>query len=207
MKEHITPTSELSKYDFSKNEKALKSMKKPESKQERIANQIEQLAKHPKNKEILYKLVSTIDKTSSMKSLRTAWNKLPKNAQLSAITFARIPGIGGPIEYMIKVGLLNYKGHLDEQGEVMEKKVAKLGGAEKILLKYGIKVGALFFPELRPIVPLIKPIMKIEEHMGNNAAYVRQRLHRERIEQKNVRREIKGIAHNIRDQANKNYLN
>ncbi len=119
-----------------------------------------EMLKQPEAIEKITEVVSAIDKHCDM--VRKAWDKMPADLQW-AIRFAdtRSP-TPSPIDMMIKLGMLTFKGHLDKGGNINETKIKKESELEQLLLKYGVKLGKWVFPELAALEPFVEPLNKLK---------------------------------------------
>ncbi|MCC6643253.1 hypothetical protein IT411_00730 [Candidatus Peregrinibacteria bacterium] len=143
------------------------------------ADKLEKILSHPQNQQKLGDVLHKIDQTSVMRHLRKTWDRLSQAAQWAIMHFSKGPGVAsstGPIHLLVRLGFINYKGHLDEKGKVMEEKVQKMGGTDRYLLKYGVKIGKYFFPELRSIEPLVEPLLKVSKSTDKALSTVRGNL-------------------------------
>ncbi len=129
---------------------------------------IEEKSKDPETIMDLTKAAITIDQSAPIRYFRKFWDRLPKLAQFALMHTTKGPFImssNGPIQVMMKLGLLNYKGHLDEKGQIMDEKIQAMGGSNKLLKKYGVKIGKYFVPELRVVEPMVEQISKYEDRL------------------------------------------
>lgn len=149
-----------------------------------LIDRIDAYSKHPATLKSLTELLETVDQSFPMRHFRTFWNSLPHLAQWGLMHGTKGPNIfsgSGPIQTLIKFGFIDYKGHMNENGQIMEEKITAMGGWDKFMLKYGIKIGKYFVPELAPVEPFVEPLLKLnniaDKTMSQSREYLRS-LHK-----------------------------
>ncbi len=132
-----------------------------------LINRLDQIAQHPESLKKLTNLMIEVDSSAPIRHFRKFWDKLPHLAQWATMHISKgflvMSSTHGPIELMIKNGFIVYKGHLNENGQIMEEKIQALGGMDKYMLKYGVKIGKYFAPELAAVEPFIDPLLKLQD--------------------------------------------
>lgn len=164
---------------------------------ESVISKVEETAKDPQTLKDLTKAAITIDQSAPFRYFRKFWDRLPKLAQFALMHTTKGPFImssNGPIQIMMKFGLINYKGHLNEKGEVMDEKIQEMGGSSKLLKKYGVKIGKYFIPELRAVEPMVEQIAVYEERLDKVSQNIMPKV-RESVRAN--RNKVEGPAINI----------
>jgi len=145
-----------------------------------LIDRIDQYSTHPATLKTLTELLGTVDQIAPMRYFRKFWNKLPHLAQWGLMHSTKGPNLfssRGPIQTLIRLGFIDYKGHMNEDGKIMEEKIAAMGGFDKFMFKYGVKVGKYFIPELAPLEPFVGPLLKLDniadKMMSQNRQYLR----------------------------------
>jgi hypothetical protein len=171
---------------------------------DKYLGKLQEVANHPDNLLKITKVLSQIDNSTAMNGFRKAWNKLPRLAQWAVMrmgTPGNVFSSHGPFHMLIKFGFIEYKGHLNENGQINDEKIQAMGGMEKYLLKYGVKFGKYFFPELAPIEPYIDPLIKLSTIQDNWLTKIRHNLREVRqqntLPQRNIHRISKGTKKEI----------
>ena len=143
-----------------------------------LLKQLDEVSKNPENEAKLVNVMSKIDKSAPIKAFReNFWNKLPKIAQWGMMQSVGPGAASSPtINLLLKSGFITYKGHMDKEGNVDDKKIAKMGEFKKWVGAKAIKVGAWFIPELKPIAPFVDPLMKLDKVKGDVLTRVRGKL-------------------------------
>lgn len=162
-----------------------------------VISKIEEKSMDPETIKDLAKAAITIDQSAPIRYFRKFWDRLPKLAQFALMHTTKGPFImssNGPIQVMMKFGLLQYKGHLDEKGQIMDEKIQAMGGSSKLLQKYGVKIAGFFIPELRAIEPIIEQISKYEDRLDKISQNILPIL-REKV--RTNRNQVEGPAVNI----------
>jgi hypothetical protein len=128
-------------------------------------DQLRAAAEHPERLKTLSKLFISVDSSKPMTAIRNYWDKRPPLAQWSLMNLSHTPLalVTGYdfFELLVKCGFIDYKGHLNENPEIMEKKVQAMGGKTEFLLKYGVKFGKYLCPEVQVVEPFIAPLRKL----------------------------------------------
>lgn len=131
-----------------------------------IANSFREWSEHPENIQMGIDAASSLDRLKPIRWFRNFWNKRSAEVQWAIMKTTSVAASGamaplalwynvGPIQSLIKMGIITYKGHIGEDGKVMEDKITAMGGIEKVMLNGGLKVaagvasvGKLIYPEL-----------------------------------------------------------
>jgi len=167
-----------------------------------LIDRMEEYANHPTTVKKLTSLMISVDKSAPIRHFRTFWNKLPQLAQWAIMHGTKGPMMmssnNGPIELMIKNGFINYKGHLNENGEIMEEKIQAMGGMNKYLLKYGVKIGKYFVPELKEVEPFVEPMLKLQNLGDKTMEKVRHAVRAARETREEPKRNIQKISSDVR---------
>lgn len=123
-----------------------------------IAEKIHEISKDKELRARLYPLAEKLDQSSALEKFRTFWNKVPHAMQWAIVYMPQsVPNIPGEtIKLLIELGLIEYKGGTSEE-DLKSRNEWELRKKE-----WAIKIGALFIPELKPIIPLLEPIRKVE---------------------------------------------
>lgn len=123
-----------------------------------VAEQLRNISKDKELKDRLYPLVDKLDQSPALEKFRTFWEKVPHAMQWAIVySPASVPNIPGEtIKLLIELGLIEYKGGTSEN-DLKSRNEWELRKKE-----WAVKIGALFIPELKPIVPLLEPIRKVE---------------------------------------------
>lgn len=134
---------------------------------------LEKTSENPHDLQTVTDLLIAVDASKPMTAFRNFWQGgegregLPPLAKWSIMKTVRAQLSGSvALDTMVKFGFINYDAHLDENGQVNEEKVRKMGGMNKYLLKYGVKFGKYFVPELAAIEPYVAPLLKLQEIGG-----------------------------------------
>lgn len=162
-----------------------------------IITKIEEKSKDPQTLKDLTKAAITVDQSAPIRYFRKFWDRLPELAQCAMMHITKGPFImssNGPIQIMMKFGLINYKGHLNEKGEVMDAKIQAMGGPTKLLKRYGVKIGKYFIPELKAIEPMVEQIAKYEDRLDKVSLAIMPKV-RESV--RTNRLKVEGPAINI----------
>jgi hypothetical protein len=144
-----------------------------------LIDRIDKYSTRPATLKSLTELMEKVDQCGPMRHFRSFWNGLSHLAQWGLMHGTKGPNIfsgRGPIQTLIKFGFIDYKGHLNENGEIMEEKIVAMGGWDKFFLKYGIKFGKYFFPELTVVEPFVGPLTKLDNIADNTLFQSRQYL-------------------------------
>lgn len=154
---------------------------------------LETWAENPESFHGIGKILSYFDTCLPMRKFRAWWDQRDRLTQWALMYGTTPPQMwihqAGPIQALIKVGFLNYKGHHNENAAKMEDEIDKMGGMSDFMAKYGVKFGKYIFPELAPIEPLVEPLLKIKG-LGNQALRnVRRSVyyHREKYEREQLK--------------------
>lgn len=123
-----------------------------------VAEQVREITQDKELKDRLYPLVEKLDQSTALEKFRTFWDKVPYAMQWAIVYMPQsIPNIPGEtVKLLIKLGLIEYKGGTSED-DIKSRNEWELRKNE-----WAIKIGALFIPELKPVIPLLEPIRKVE---------------------------------------------
>ena len=103
------------------------------------------------------------------------WNRLPKFVQWGILSAEEKTDSNLYVfSTLVEVGLLKYKGHKDEKEADEEIKNKNLWKNRK--KSWGVKILSWFKPEIRKLLPVIEPILKMHEAKAEVLAEVRKEL-------------------------------
>lgn len=172
---------------------------------DRYIDQLDKYADHPDNIRKLKTIMDEVDHSKVLTFFRNKmWDKIPYIGQAGLMHLTQGPLIGtshGPLQTMVKFGLITYKGTLNEDGKIIQEKIEAMGGLDKYLLKYGVSLGKYFIPELAAIEPLIGPLTKLQSIGDKNISRVRHHLIQRRQAEQDALKNINDISDNTRDKV------
>lgn len=154
---------------------------------------LDQWAENPDAFHGIGKILSYFDTCLPMRKFRAWWDQRDHLTQFALMYGTTPPQMwiqqAGPIQALIKVGFLKYKGHNQENQEKMEAQIDKMGGMGDYLAKYGIKFGKYIFPELEAVEPLVEPLLKLKGAGNKALRNVRRSVyyHRAKYEQEQLK--------------------
>lgn len=168
---------------------------------DRYLDKLNQIVEHPDNLKKIKETMIDIDSSLPIRHFRKYWNKLPHTAQWALLHLSKgslVSLSGGPIHLLIKFGFITYKGHLNENGQIMEEKIQAMGGLDKYMLKYGVKIGKYFVPELAAVEPFVEPLIKLQNISDKTLNRVRGAVRAAREVREAPERNIEKISTNTR---------
>lgn len=168
-----------------------------------LIDRLDKYSTHPATLKSLTELLETVDQSAPIRHFRSFWNKLPHLAQWALMHGTKGPNIfsgSGPIQTLIKFGLIDYKGYLNEDGEIMEEKIVAMGGWDKFLLQYGVQFGKYLLPELAEVEPFIGPLLKLDNIADKTLSQSRQYLRSMHEIVEKPEKNIENIQDNARSQ-------
>lgn len=123
-----------------------------------LAHKVREISRDRQVKEKIFPIVEKIDQSAALQKFRAFWDRVPHAMQWAIVYMpSAMPNIPGEtIKLLIELGLVEYK------GGTSEKDIKSRNEWESRKREWTVKIGALFLPELRPIIPLLKPIEEIE---------------------------------------------
>lgn len=168
---------------------------------DRYLDKLNAIVEHPDNLKKIKETLIDLDSSIPMRHFRKYWDKLPHTAQWALMHLSKgsiVSLTGGPIHLLIKFGFINYKGHLNENGQIMEEKIQAMGGLDKYMLKYGVKIGKYFVPELAGVEPFVDPLIKLQNISDKTLNRVRGAVRAAREVREAPERNIEKISSSTR---------
>lgn len=160
-----------------------------------VAEKIHEISKDKELRARLYPAVEKLDQSAAFEKFRKFWDKVPHAMQWAIVYMPQsVPNIPGEtIKLLIELGLIEYKGGFSDD-DIKSRNEWELRKKE-----WSVKIGALFVPELKPIVPLLEPIRKVDNIKHDILTDIRfhvreQRQKRADTAEANKIRENLGIA-------------
>lgn len=123
---------------------------------------------------IIHSAVEKIDASPKIDKIRRFWDSMPHAAQWAIMHLhSPIPNVvipTGIFQALVQIGVLKYKGaETDDELDEINK-------WNSLKIKWGMKIGAVFIPELRAVMPLLKPILEVKEAHDKILADARSHL-------------------------------
>lgn len=180
---------------------------------EKLLKQLDDACKKPANDTEIAQVICAIDTSWPARIFRKGWNKLGQKTQwgIMKVTtpLALMPLDLGPIQMLEKAGMIEYKGRKGSTLEETEKNIREAGGANRILAKNAVKLGAIAAkvskdPELQVfalVEPFVEPVATAFDSLENGAANLRKTVRQNRKEWKRQQREINNISENTQQQV------
>ncbi len=168
-------------------------------------NQLEKFFENPQHINKLTKLIISLNKSKPVKAMRFVWDKTPKVIQYGMLNASEVVGPDF-LGYLVKTGIIEYKGFKNEDKQIMEAKINALGGQKKVFRKYGIKYGQYFFPELKVLSPLEPSFERIDKLQDKVTSKIRKSVRESNEESKILSENIEDIT-NLTRQNIKSTLN
>ena len=145
---------------------------------------LDQWASNPESFHGIGKVLSYFDTSLPMRKFRDWWEQRDHLTQWALMYGTTPPQTwmfnAGPIQALVKFGFIKYKGHYNENEEKMEAEIDKMGGMPNFLLKYGVKFGKYFIPELAGMEPFVEPLMKVQGMENKAIRNIRRSIRRHR---------------------------
>jgi len=179
---------------------------------------IEAYGKNPENIGAISKPICYLDTTLPMRKFRTWWDNRSRLMQWAIMKACTPPMFqlqnAGPIQTLIKFGLITYKGHYNENPQKLQQqidsemerkvddKIDDMGILEKYLLKYGVKLGKYVYPELAAVEPFVEPLMRVKDVQTNVLRNIRHNVRRHRLKYESTQVQPADVAVSTEVQAN-----
>ncbi len=123
---------------------------------DKVSKKVEDVLSNKFVKKGVYRILDTVDE-NYMETMRSLWAKAPDEFKWAVVYLPAIFKANPALLHLMPLHLLARCGLL----EYPEKSLKNSASLEKKAVKYGIKIGKLFKPELAALEPLIAPIQKV----------------------------------------------
>lgn len=164
-------------------------------------DQLEKFFEKPQHINKLTKLMVSLNKSKPVKAMRFVWNKIPMTIQYGMLNTSEVVGPNF-LGYLVKTGIIEYKGFKNAETQIMEAKINNLGGRKRAFRKYGLKYGQYFFPELKVLKPLEPSFDKIDKLEDKVVANIRHAIRESNEESKILSENIENIKNLTRQNIN-----
>jgi hypothetical protein len=187
--EDLQPANDNGTTEFSAISKAIDS-KLESGEVDSVLNKFREWSQHPDSIEMGVSAVSSLDNWKYMRKFREFWNNRSEEVQYCIMKSTSVIAAGpmaptalmfnmGPIQSLIKMGVITYKGHIGEDGKIMEDKITSMGGMEKVMLNGGLKVasgvakiGKYIYPELEIVEIAEKLVDPVKNLLGTSNKFL-----------------------------------
>lgn len=141
-----------------------------------VTDLVRDAAQNKEVKDALFSFVDTIDENRAVKKMKEFWDNAPHAVQWAMMN---VPGVGGiyapVIKFLVQTGVFEYKGAKDE------KDMEEMSQWENFKMEWGTRIAAIFIPELRPILPLVQPLLELKGATEELMVDARYRLREKRL--------------------------
>jgi hypothetical protein len=142
-----------------------------------VTDAFREWAENPENIQMGIDAVSRLDRLAPIRWFRNFWNNRSAEVQWAIMKTTSVLSTGpvapaalwynvGPIQSLIKMGVITYKGHIGEDGQVMEDKITAMGGIEKVMLNGGLKVASAIASVGKAVYPELAIVELAEKFTG-----------------------------------------